>query len=126
MAKIFPERPPAIVREDPLRSSEMKVFTALKSLPKSYLVFYNTHWQKQHSEHGVFEGEADFVIAHADKGIIMLEVKGGGISYNSEKDLWISQDRLGTSHIIKDPVEQARRNHYHLLSGMEKIPGWPK
>ena len=45
MAKIFPERPPAIIRDDPLRSSELNVFTALKSLPKSYLVFYNTHWQ---------------------------------------------------------------------------------
>ncbi len=125
MAKIFPERPPAIIQDDPLRSSELKVFTALKSLPKSYLVFYNTHWQKHDQNYGVYEGEADFIIAHPDKGIIVLEVKGGGIQYNSELDQWYSQDRHGNNHQIKDPVEQARRNHYKLLDELEKIPGWP-
>jgi len=125
MAKIFPERPPAIIQDDPLRSSELKVFTVLKSLPKSYIVFYNTHWQQQDQRFGVYEGEADFVIAHPDKGIIVLEVKGGGIQYNSELDQWISQDRFENKHEIKDPVEQARRNHYKLLEEMEKIPGWP-
>jgi len=125
MAKIFPERPPAIIRDDPLRSSELKVFTTLKSLPKSYLVFYNTHWQKHDQNYGVYEGEADFIIAHHDKGIIVLEVKGGGIQYNSESDKWYSQDRHGNNHQIKDPVEQGRRNHYKLLDEMEKIPGWP-
>jgi len=125
MAKIFPERPPAIIQDDPLRSSELKVFTTLKSLPKSYLVFYNTYWQKHDHNYGVYEGEADFIIAHPDKGIIVLEVKGGGIQYNSDLDQWYSQDRHGNNHQIKDPVEQARRNHYKLLDEMEKIPGWP-
>ncbi|HAW58971.1 MAG TPA: hypothetical protein DCX03_08190, partial [Bacteroidales bacterium] len=125
MAKIFPERPPAIIRDDLLRSSELKVFTALKSLPKSYLVFYNTHWQKYDQNYGVYEGEADFIIAHPDKGIIVLEVKGGGIQYNSELDQWHSQDRHGNKHQIKDPVAQGRRNHYKWVEEMERIPGWP-
>jgi len=125
MSKIFPERPPEIIRNDPLRSSELKVFTTLKSLPKSYLVFYNTHWQKHDQNYGVYEGEADFIIAHPDKGIIILEVKGGGIQYNSESDKWSSHDRYGNKREIKDPVEQARRNHYKLLDEMEKILGWP-
>ena len=125
MAKIFPERPPAIIQDDPLRSAELKVFSSLKSLPKSYLIFYNTHWQKHDENYGVYEGEADFIIVHPDKGIIVLEVKGGGIQYNSEIDQWYSQDREGVKHPIKDPVEQARRNHYKLLDELEKIPGWP-
>jgi hypothetical protein len=101
------------------------VFSALKTLPKSYLVFYNTHWQKQDRNYGVYEGEADFIIAHPDKGIIVLEVKGGGIQYDSERDQWYSQDRQGIKHEIKDPVEQARRNHYKLLEEMTRLPGWP-
>jgi len=125
MAKIFPERPPATIQDDPLRSSELKVFSALKSLPKSYLVFYSTHWQRHDQNYGVYEGEADFIIAHPDKGIIVLEVKGGGIQYDSERDQWVSQDREENKHEIKDPVEQARRNHYKLLDEMASLPGWP-
>jgi hypothetical protein len=125
MAKIFPERPPAIIRDDPLRSSELKVFTALKDLPKSYLVFYNTHWQKHNPYIGTTEGEADFIIAHPDKGIIVIEVKGGAIRYDSEFDKWYSQDRQGDIHEIKDPVGQGRRSHYKLIDDFRTIPGWP-
>ena len=125
MAKIFPERPPAHIQEDPSREAELQVFTALKSLPNAYLIFYSSHWQKQDQYTGVQEGEADFVIAHPDKGIIILEVKGGDIRYESATNLWYSTSRFGNEYAIKDPVDQARRNHYALEKDLDKIPGWP-
>lgn len=126
MAKIYPERPPASIQEDPSREAELKVFTALKSLPNAYLIFYSSHWQNQNQYTGVQEGEADFVIAHPDKGIIILEVKGGGIRYDSGNDQWYSMSRFGNEYAIKDPVDQARRSHYALEEDLQKIPGWPK
>jgi hypothetical protein len=124
MAKIYPERPPQSIIDDPFRNAEMKVFNVLKTLPERYRVFYSMHWQDFNEESGVQEGEADFVIAHPDMGVIVLEVKGGGISYDAEFDQWFSQSRDGVSHKIKDPVGQGRRNHYEIrrnLTGEEII-----
>ena len=126
MARIFPNQPPQSVLDNPLRSGELKVFLALKSLPDTYTVFYSTHWQDQNKYKGVQEGEADFVIAHAEKGFIFLEVKGGGIRYQHENDQWYSQDRNNDYHEIKDPVEQARRNDYNIEKKLREIPGWPQ
>lgn len=124
MAKIYPERPPQSVIDDPLRSSELKVFQVLRTLPDKYRVFYSMHWQDHNQEYGVREGEADFVIAHPDMGVIILEVKGGGIRFDADSDKWFSQSRDGTVFEIKDPVEQGRRSHYEIAKKLEHLPGW--
>lgn len=124
MAKIFPERPPQSIIDDPLRSAELKVFRTLKSLPDKYRIFYSAHWQNYKTDTGVFEGEADFVIAHPDMGVIVLEVKGGGIKFDAESGKWFSQGRSGTLYEIKDPILQAQRSHYELAKRLRNIPGW--
>ena len=126
MAKFFPERLPESLLEDPSRGGERRVFNALNTLPNPYVVFYSSNWQKQNSYEGVKEGEADFVIAHPDKGFIVLEVKGGAITFSSDQDQWYSQDRTGVTHQIKNPVKQARSSHYFLVDELAKIPGWPE
>ena len=77
MAKIYPERLPVSIHDDPKRNAERRVYAALKSLSSPYLVFYSVHWQTISNYRGMEEGEADFVITHPDKGIVVLEVKGG-------------------------------------------------
>lgn len=124
MAKIFPQRPPQSVLEDPKRSAEVNVFKALKSLPDPYVIFYSSHWQKHNVYEGVKEGESDFIIAHPEMGFIVLEVKGGAIYYQAELDQWYSQNRLGVSYEIKNPLDQARRNHYFLIDELSKLPNW--
>ena len=125
MAKIYPKRPPQSIIGDPKRSAEMKVFQCLMDLPDQYEIFYSIHWQDYSERTGFYEGEADFVIAHPEKGIIVLEVKGGAIFYKSELDEWYSQDREGVYYEIKDPVEQGRKNHYEINKKIEHLPGWP-
>lgn len=124
MARIFPERPPQSILDDPSRSAELKVFLALKTLPEKYIVFYSLHWQAQHEDYGVNEGEADFIIAHPEKGVIVLEVKGGGIRYDAGTGKWFSHSRSGEVFQIHDPVDQARRNHYEIKRKLENLPGW--
>ncbi len=126
MAKIYPQKPPQSVLDDPKRNAELKVFQSLKSLPDPYVIFYSSHWQKHNLYEGVKEGEADFVIAHPEMGFIVLEVKGGAIYYKAELEQWFSQDRYGVSHEIKNPVAQARRSHHFLQDELEKLPDWPK
>lgn len=124
MAKIYPERLPQSVIDDPKLSAERKTFLALKSLPGKFTIFYSIHWQTHTDDWGVKEGEADFIIVHPDIGILVLEVKGGGISYSAERDQWFSQDRYGTKNPIQDPIEQGRRNHFSLLSQLKSLPNW--
>ena len=126
MAKIYPQNPPQSALDDPKRNAELKVFLALKSLPDPYVIFYSSHWQKHNVYDGVQEGEADFIIAHPEMGFIVLEVKGGAIYYKADSDQWYSQDRNGKNHPIKNPVEQARKNHYLLVDELSKLPGWPE
>lgn len=125
MAKIFPEYLPESIKSDPGRQAECKVYLHLKALPDRYVVFYSVHWQEHKSTWGVSEGEADFIIAHPDMGIIVLEVKGGGIRYDAVNDQWYSHSEGGNVYQIKDPVEQGRRNHYNLQKKIEALPGWP-
>ncbi len=126
MAKIYPQKPPQLVLDDPKRNAELKVFQSLKSLPDPYVIFYSSHWQKHNVYDGVQEGEADFIIAHPEMGFIVLEVKGGAIYYKADSDQWYSQDRNGENHPIKNPVEQARKSHYLLVDELSKLPGWPE
>lgn len=98
----------------------------LKDLPDKYQVFYSMHWQGYQKQNGVNEDEADFIIAHPDLGVLILEVKGGGIQYDAENGQWYSQSRDGETHKIKDPIVQGRRNHYEIRNKLEQLPGWPQ
>ncbi len=68
------------------------------------------------------DGEADFLVAHPDLGLLVLEVKGGRIARGPEG--WTSTDRTGNVHGIRDPGQQARENHYLLLDKIREFPGW--
>jgi len=54
-----------------------------------------------------FEGELDFVILDPGRGLLGLEVKGGGVGKRG--GAWYSIDRHGREHPIKDPGLQASR-----------------
>jgi hypothetical protein len=83
-------------------------------LDDSYTVFQPVHWQSLDREGRPRDGEADFVIAHPDRGILVIEAKGGGIRFDPRNGEWVSIDRGGRSHHIKDPFVQARHSKYSL------------
>jgi len=124
MARMYPERLPESVLRDPKRSAERRVYQALSRLGDKFLVFYSVAWQARRRDAGAQDGEADFVIAHADLGILVMEVKGGGISYNACTKQWSSTDRDGEIHSIDDPVEQARRSRYALFGKLCDMRDW--
>lgn len=125
MAKIYPEHLPESVLNDPKRKAEIIIYTALAMLDARFTVFYSVSWQAR-KEGTTRDGEADFVITHPDFGILILEVKGGGVEYHSQTGKWFTVDREGTRFEIKDPVEQAKRSHYMLLEKLGDLPGWDK
>jgi hypothetical protein len=109
-----------------MRRAEVLVFDVLeKALPGGWSVFYSRPWLGLTPTGGERDGECDFVIVHPDRGVLAVEVKGGGIGFDPAKDRWFSRDGDGIEWEIKNPVDQARRSKHALLEKAKKQRGWP-
>ena len=91
--------------------SERIVFDAIKkNLSNEWYVFHSFDYVTRDLNKKRWDGEIDFLLYHPEKGMLIIEVKGGAISYRNGQ--WFQEDRP------IDPVEQAKRNKYavmHLL-----------
>lgn len=106
--------------------SEFAVWTSLRKLPDPWRIFHHVEWQGQRSGRPG-DGEADFVLLHPEVGLIVLEVKGGGIAVGDKQ--WFSFDRFGKRHEIADPFEQAKTSKYtlvdHIRNAIVDLPFLP-
>ena len=120
---MFPQKLPESIVTDPKRSSEVRVFELLKrNLSNEFTVFYSVAYQLKEKSEYAYDGEADFVVAHPQLGLLVLELKGGRIRYDSSESQWYTEDRHNVEHSIKDPFAQARRNHYSLRRKLQEAP----
>jgi hypothetical protein len=83
-------------------------------LDESYVIFHGRAWQATDRDGRPRDGEADFVIVHPERGVLVLEAKGGTIRHDPHTDAWTSIDSSGHLHPIKDPFAQARNSRYAL------------
>lgn len=122
--KIFPEALPSSVRADLRRRAEVAVYEALVAqLSDPWVVFYSVPWigwDRPGSRRA--DGEADFVVAHPGLGFIAIEVKGGEVKVGREG--WVSIDRAGVTHKIKDPFQQASRSKHILQDKIRQSRAW--
>ena len=108
-------------------SGEAKFYRACKSqLGNKYLVLHSITWIQQSVNGEPRDGEADFVIFDPDGGFAVIEIKGGGISHDSTKDIWCSVDRNSIKHQIKDPFRQAANEKHAILNQILGHPNWGK
>lgn len=125
MARIWPARLPRSVRTNPLRAAECSIYEKLNAtLGADWVVFYSRPWLGLTATGEEIDGEADFVVAHPDQGILTIEVKGGGIAYDPVSDQWTSRNRDGIVFDIKDPVQQARGSKYQILRQLNRSSHW--
>lgn len=121
MATAYPSELPDHIRRDPFRSAECKVYDALTAqLDDAFRVYYSRPWLGLNDDGSEIEGEADFVVAHADLGFLVIEVKGGRISHDATTDTWHSTDRFDSRQRIKDPVAQANKSKHRILTELKK------
>lgn len=122
MAQMFPED----YREDPDSPSpaERKLFKALRDqLPDSCTVFHSRTWHALNDQGAARDGEADFVIAHPDLGILVLEAKSGGVEYDAKKGAWHAVGLGGhRGREIDSPVKQGARNKGTLVRLLTSLP----
>jgi hypothetical protein len=129
MAIMIPKSLSDDIREDSLRSAECKVYDRLNEvLEDSFTVFYSRPWLGLEKDGREIDGECDFVIAHPDHGIVVIEVKGGGITYDAETNKWYTINRNNFEKEVKDPVKQARSGKYRILEKLRTtkhhLPDW--
>jgi hypothetical protein len=126
MARMIPEE----YIEDPESPSEAEriLYRELKrQLPDDYVVFHRRPWHAPNASGSARDGEADFVIAHADLGILVVEAKSGGVARDPKTDRWHAVDYGGRRlREIDNPVLQALRCQKALLRRLQAIPAGAK
>lgn len=116
MARMIPDH----LRPDTKSHAEQTLYKAFRDqLPDPFVVFHGVPWQHRDLRSGARDGEADFIVAHPDLGILVIEVKGGQIRYEGSSDRWFSNQ-----HEINDPFRQARESKHSLLSFLRERPYW--
>lgn len=75
MARMYPRELPRHVLENPKLSSEIRVYERIRDkLPGDYNCYYSRSWHDADRDGAEFDGEADFIVAHAEHGLLFLEV----------------------------------------------------
>lgn len=118
MAKMYPDVPSGELEH----KSEALVYVALRDqLAEDYAVLHSYPWLRPWRGGALLEGEADFVVVHPQRGILVLEVKGGeGIWHDGLR--WFRKSLSGPKE-FQDPFVQARKNMHALLEIVSERSG---
>lgn len=124
MGKIFPQL--SDERLDALQSkAEARFYRACRDqLSSKWLVLHSIPYVSRLSGE-LRDGEADFVIFAPDRGMLVVEIKGGGISFEPSQGLWYSMNASGEKKQIKDPFTQVTKEKHALLEIIKAHRSWP-
>lgn len=99
--------------------AEVRFADACRNLSDGWHVFFGVEWTSLGKGGDADRsGEMDAVLYHRDHGILVVEVKGGGVRRNG--DLWASLGRDGW-HAIKNPLLQVRESSYFLVHEIKTL-----
>lgn len=113
MAKMLPDFiEPSVV------ASERRVFAALRGATgsESWTVLHSLGLSSEWA--GAF-GEVDFVVIIPGRGIVCIEVKGGGVAVRN--GIWTTRDRWGrTENLKRSPYRQAQEGMWKLIDSLKR------
>lgn len=100
----------------------------LEQLDDPYVVYHSVDWVMAPRPGLPLEqpeqGEADFVIAHPEDGVLALEAKGGTVRYDPGARRWTQSGHSGAHQLEKDPFEQAEGEIRSLVRIIELQGGY--
>jgi hypothetical protein len=113
--------PRTLIEAEVKSPAEKRVFEALETgLDDEWEAYHSVSWMMRDPAEGAIDGEVDFVLCHPEKGILCLEVKGGGIE--SRHGAWFRVVD-GKRERAKDPFKQALDHRYSLGRQLDRVDG---
>jgi hypothetical protein len=123
MATMIPDYEIHQVFSEHLSHAETAVYSALKNqLPSTTTVLYSVPWVARNSNGDIRDGETDFVVIDPDRGIAIIEVKGGSIEV-SAGGLWSTRGDGGEIVPITNPFRQGVISKNVIKKEIGTIPG---
>lgn len=124
----MPRMLPALTESDLLlvkSRAERQFYEACRDqLPTEWMVMFSTPWVGTTPTGRKHDGEADFILFVPGLGMLVVEVKGGGVTYDPGTGQWKSVDRNGLRHVIKDPFRQATSEKHQLIKILLNDARW--
>ncbi len=107
-------------------NAEYEFYHTLKEqLSSEWKVMWGRDLESPEPIDGSTEGEADFIAVHPDYGLFVLEVKGGGLQYDEEHNLWVSWGSDGPHELSSSPSAQVKRTCRLLRNIFKADPECP-
>ena len=94
------------------------------ALPSDWLVLFSVPWVSTTIGGRPHDGEADFVVFVPGGGLLVIEVKGGGVEFDPSSAKWYSSDRHSVRHVIKDPFKQAVQEKATIIAILRSDARW--
>jgi hypothetical protein len=124
MARMVPELTEPQIQEIKSRAEQRFYKACRDRLGSEWLVLHSIPYIVRLSGEPR-DGEADFVIFSPSKGLLVVEVKGGGIEYDPSTRQWTSTNAQRVPNRIKDPFQQSVSEKYAILDQLKNHSGWP-
>jgi hypothetical protein len=110
-------------------SAERRLYEGfLAQLSDEYVVYHSVDWvlAPDHPGGPMVQGECDFLLAHPADGLLVLEVKGGGLEFDPATRRWYQAGHGGRHALDEDPFHQARDEMHSLVDILAHQPGWAR
>jgi hypothetical protein len=124
---IYPSYIPPFERRKKGRRAELLVYDCLAKLGSKWTILYHRSIKRE-TNYGISDREADFIIAHPDLGVLVLEVKGGGIVREAGdwctiplKELRKPPEQRWSAKLKQSPYDQATDTAKHFERKLDKI-----
>jgi hypothetical protein len=125
MPKLIPTLSETQIREIKSRAEQRFYNACRDQLSNEWLVVHSIPFVITVSD-APRDGEADFVFFSPSKGILVVEIKGGGVEYDPTRGMWSSTDVDGKVHPIKDPFQQGVIEKKAILNSIKNDSRWPR
>lgn len=113
MAKIIPDE---FSYSSINSGGEERVYNSLKNnLNDDWFIYHSWRWLRHYrNNRNKPQGEGDFVIFHPSFGILVIEVKGGGIEYRDDGKYY------SNSIVIQNPEKQASDTKFEIIARLRE------
>src|SRR6478735_10496841 len=118
MARLYPNTDK--VRVVFASQAEENFYQHCKMLGAEWSVYYSCTLSGIEGDQGMTDNEIDFVLYHPRYGVIVMEIKGGRISYDPDGQQFFTENRFGERFPIKNPFAQSLNWKSRFLRYLKK------